>query len=706
MSLGILDLETRSVDSAWRDIGYLINMDTAQTGDNPIDKINDYHATLAIILSGIKEIQDRGGIAWTLPFKGKRYDVVLKMPIIFITGDTEGQDKLVGKFANRANVKALCRMCSCPFESTGDPDYNFVYFKQKDITRMMNNKEVENLREISHHCLERNILHEIQFCHPTRGLRAAVAIDFLHVIQEGWHIRCLEGLFGAKRVYMKVQKKNAKKRAVAGIKEQGSVYNAADDEDDRSNWAVFTERQKKKFDWTAMKYGRSLQHQSDSDLPRCYFPSGICNNARKAGHENEGVLLLCLCMFVSSEGVKMEEAVGPEVLSNFIRLIEILIMLEEFIKCRRFARKDLHRFKDFSRSILDQFKRTYDRKAGTKHNVIKLHLLLHFADEILNNGPALGFDSGCGEHGHIQRKKAAKNTQRREDSLHYQAGTRIMENIAIDFAFNNLHLVKREHVVIRKNDKIQFSGNSYFANINGIYNQKKKPPFIEAKWSSLKCIQHVFQFIRDHVFPHIHDDRVELYTQFRVLNSEDDEDDAMLNDELESTPSHSQIYRAHPAYGAASWQDWANINWGKADGIIPIHMLVFIKIEKIKHSFIVGGCVIDKPGFYAISHLLAQSLTSKPHNSDEKNFLAHQDSNLVYWARKMLNPISKKPRQKTDDYKAEQNLQDPLIAMVDSNTITGPCIAVPYDIDGCDDPHSYLFVKSRNSWPDVFTSLM
>jgi hypothetical protein len=131
-----------------------------------------------------------------------------------------------------------------------------------------------------------------------QSLRAAVAIDFLHVIQDGWHICCLEGLFGAQRVYKKVQKKNAKKRAVAEIQEQGSMYNAADDEGDRTTFAVFTDRQKKKFDWTAMKYGRFLRHQSDSDLPRCSFPSGICNNARKAGHENEGVLLLCLCIFV------------------------------------------------------------------------------------------------------------------------------------------------------------------------------------------------------------------------------------------------------------------------------------------------------------------------------------------------------------------------------------------------------------------------
>jgi hypothetical protein len=50
---------------------------------------------------------------------------------------------------------------------------------------MMLNKQVEDLRDISHHCLVRNILHEMQFFHPTRGLGAAVSIDFLHLIPEG-----------------------------------------------------------------------------------------------------------------------------------------------------------------------------------------------------------------------------------------------------------------------------------------------------------------------------------------------------------------------------------------------------------------------------------------------------------------------------------------------------------------------------------------
>jgi hypothetical protein len=180
----------------------------------------------------------------------------------------------------------------------------------------------------------------------------------------------------------------------------------------------------------------------------------------------------------------------------------------------------------------------------------------------------------------------------------------------------------------------------------------------------------------------------------------------MPDDKLETTHPYSQIYRAHPAYGEASWQDWANINWGKADGITPIHMLIFLKIEKVKHCSTVGCCVIDKPGFYAISHLLAQSLTSKPHESEDKNFLVHQDLNLVYWARKRLSPITQRSRQKIDEYKAEQVLQDPIIRMVDTNTIIGPCIAVSFEIDGCLDPDSYIFVKSRKSWLAGFTSLM
>jgi hypothetical protein len=125
LSLGILDLKTRYIPDALRDIGYLINIDTARHGPNPIDKANDYHAALAVILAGLKSIQDRGGAAWNLSFKGKNYDVVLKMPINFISDDTEGLDKVVDRFFSRTKVKCLCRMCSCPFDSAGDHQYIF-----------------------------------------------------------------------------------------------------------------------------------------------------------------------------------------------------------------------------------------------------------------------------------------------------------------------------------------------------------------------------------------------------------------------------------------------------------------------------------------------------------------------------------------------------------------------------------------------------
>jgi hypothetical protein len=404
---------------------------------------------------------------------------------------------------------------------------------------------------------------------------------------------------------------------------------------------------------------------------------------------------------LSHDGEKLEEEVGAEVMSNFIRLIEILIMLEEYIKCRRFERKHLIRFKDFSRTILDQFKRTYDRKHGTKFNVNKLHLLLHFADEILNNGPALGFDSGCGEHGHIQRKKAAKNTQRRQDKFHYQAGTRTVENIAIDFAFNNLHHVKREHVFSEKKDGNQASGNSYFASRKGIFIQRNNPPFIEAKWSSDKCLTQVFRFLCDHVFPNTSQERVQMFTQYRIPINDPDEEDSTLKD-----VSDYQIYRANPSYGSASWQDWANVDWGNIDGTIPIHMLIFIQIDELKNGFVAGGTVVDKPGLYAISRMLKQSLTSEPIDSNDKNFLSHQDSVLVYWARKMLCSLSRRIRQKQDDYEAEQKLQDSIIGLVNVTAIVGPCIAVPYEIDGALDPHSYMFIVSRSTWPEVFTGMM
>ena len=56
------------------------------------------------------------------------------MPVMFFIGDTEGQDKIVGKFMNCTNnVAHLCRYCDCPTEATDNIAYRFKYVQQTQV---------------------------------------------------------------------------------------------------------------------------------------------------------------------------------------------------------------------------------------------------------------------------------------------------------------------------------------------------------------------------------------------------------------------------------------------------------------------------------------------------------------------------------------------------------------------------------------------
>ena len=95
----------------------------------------DYHVMMDKILESLKSVQNEA-IAWNLYYQKNYIKVYLRCPVLFIIGDTDGHDKLVGKYSNRNNTARLCRYCDCPFDETDDPNYTYTYYKQKDIQKI------------------------------------------------------------------------------------------------------------------------------------------------------------------------------------------------------------------------------------------------------------------------------------------------------------------------------------------------------------------------------------------------------------------------------------------------------------------------------------------------------------------------------------------------------------------------------------------
>ena len=116
-TLGWFNKQTRKKRHAWRSLGYVPNLQNIKLSGTGSQKQQDYHTMLATIFKSLSEAQYSKGIEWEWTLgPGPPKKVQLKVPVIFVMGDTEGHDKLCGLKNNRSqpNVAGMCRYCKCP----------------------------------------------------------------------------------------------------------------------------------------------------------------------------------------------------------------------------------------------------------------------------------------------------------------------------------------------------------------------------------------------------------------------------------------------------------------------------------------------------------------------------------------------------------------------------------------------------------------
>jgi hypothetical protein len=209
-TLGIFKKEFRRLPQFWRSLGYI--SDQSKKLESSL-KADEYHIILRTILKSFTEAQKlKGGIGWILKYNGKEYPVAMKIPILFVCGDTEGHDKMCGKYLSRGEkIKRLCRYCDSPTGkmdgSVSIKDAKYKHTRASDIAKLVKDGKHEELKGISYHCIT-NAFTENTFMDLKRGINGAAPAELLHVMQHGLHLYYLEALFGAKR-----EKKKAKSKS-------------------------------------------------------------------------------------------------------------------------------------------------------------------------------------------------------------------------------------------------------------------------------------------------------------------------------------------------------------------------------------------------------------------------------------------------------------------------------------------------------------
>jgi hypothetical protein len=91
-------------------------------------------------------------------------------------GDTDGHDKLAGRYTSRNGIQKPCRCCNIAYEDTDDPEIDFVYNKHCLVNITTDNATSDTLQSLSIHGID-NAWKDVLFCANERGLYGALCAD-------------------------------------------------------------------------------------------------------------------------------------------------------------------------------------------------------------------------------------------------------------------------------------------------------------------------------------------------------------------------------------------------------------------------------------------------------------------------------------------------------------------------------------------------
>ena len=601
----------------------------------------DLHTMLDTVLEGFVKLQ-KTGFKWDLPYNGQLYKGVEFIPfVMFMRADMEEADKLCGAYTCRAlTVAQLCQKCECPASETNDHLANHPLKMKKRIDRLCRKKALIELKSLSQQPIE-NAFYRVQFgTHNGQGIHGACPMDMLHAI--------LLGIF-----------KYIREVFFAQIGDTGATAQA--------------------FDAICMAFGDILSRQSDRDMPNTRFPNGI-RRGKMNGKRFTGVLVCLYAAICSEQGQKLLRQSSKKwrvagKIEDWIMLLETLLQWEAWLKSETLSVFDVHRAKKKHRYVMYLIRKTAKRTKGNGLKIPKFHTILHMADEILNFGVPLEFDTGDNESHHIPAKVAARLTQKIKDNFEESTCRRLIEKEVLDLARMEMQGVllweykEEPHFGVESKSvapeiwSIRLGGEAYRTHTDPKTGKTMQPV---KKLKACKAPP-----------------RVELDLVDFVLGLEEE-----VADHLSYVPLHtaytrdSVIFRGAFDYRNHIWRDWVVVDWGR-DGKLPNKIWGFVDLRGLPGSLPrhlqvnYGGLSNLSPSIYAI----VESATLSP--------MVEGDVHCEIFTR-----LHTEVGAKTDGFVSELRFY-----LADVEAFVNPCIVIP-NLGG--ETNTYFWVQNRSEWAESF----
>lgn len=654
-TLGIFNRNTRNNPKAWRTIGYVTEI--IYSGKITTEmKQQDYHDILSVILKSYKDCQTKS-LKWIFKHEKEPKECILKIPVLFIIGDTEGHDKICGRYMNRQVTPYLCRYCDIHRDDIDDPFIESNLTKMRDVVKLVSKKDRASLNAMSMHLIK-NAWHEIQFCDTKQGLHGATLAELLHSMQQGIFEYTIKQLFNTKKEKSSIKKKKIQNGETSYAKKRKRECEdyMAPNSSELGQYNVFSKGYEEKFENLCKKYGKLLQHQSDRNLPRTYFNSRYMATTRKNGHEMAGLILVYLIIFSSTEGIeRIDQELGPDRCGAYIHVFELLLMMESFCKQEVHYKNQLLIAQEGIPLVMNTIKEVLNRTEGCGMKIIKFHLMKHFASDVFRYGSMKNFDSAIGERNHCTEvKDPAKHTQRRKSKFELQTAKRYVENLAITLANSN------EHPKLEIDEK----SDSENKHTNIIYIHEEKEIY-KRDWKDSKLIKVNW---KDKI---LHQELLKMCANLIENGS--------LESPINFFTQHNRnetIFRGDPDWKDTQypWYDWAQVKWDGYAHEVPAQIQIFMDLSlNFKLSFQIGQSFVTEPGYYAVARTF----------QDASSEFAHGESKIIFYGEIVKDVETATPQ----------------MCMFSVDSICSPMVAVPYNTNAeIYNAREWLVLKPKSEW--------
>ena len=525
-TLGIFNRKSRQKFEFWRTLGYIPDHPSITTNKKLSRgyKARDYHVMLKEVLGSLIEIHRDPYLLddFHLRIGNKVKLVNLRVPVAFVIADTQGADKLCGRYVSYNDlIQRLHRSCKCSPADACDTKHCCEWVTMDEMMGVIERGDKQELINYSQYLLPDHAFAEVDFGSNRFGIYGATPTDSLHVVKLGIIPYVLEVCFQneltpSTRHLLNVAVKNT----LPYLKQNGN----------------------KKF-------------------PRLSFPNGITSLTNLTAEEHVGILFTTFVLTFTSQGKQAFlacEGMYEDRVKLFLKLFEKLLILEAWMSNTNgfwsLGNRSAYRRTAKSISqIVDFITENFDRKSSQGWNLSKMHELLHITKLIELFGSPANFESGGCERLHKDiAKKPGRRTQKRHESFTLQAASRLADTHVIEYAHRALVSCRNVEEEARRGSGIVVQCQASLFDIL----LEEHDDVLHVSVSGHGSFSSSVDLLGD-LYPDL--------VEFIVLSANErcDTLPKIIHCSTEMRDKENgDNYRAHPNYRSVGfWHDWAWVSW-------------------------------------------------------------------------------------------------------------------------------------------------